>query len=268
MTDAIKEQIEHERELRRLQTLPRFAFADRELAKLFAKLIRQFPHTTEPEPEPKTPSKELVKWMRERNQVRRWNANIGRQAPVVESYDQLEGEWRDWFGVAIRYEQKVPYQDREDLRHTIILELALLRAKSQEPIPLYRAYRVASFMVADYYRQRAKLNTGLDCWHCSKAQRHKCREDDLYSECPKAIKLVSLDTVTIDSEGNRHTIKDTIADDHAIDLDQWLDTNIWLLGCPIRLIEIAHKKLEGKPLTTKERMYLSRYRRQTQKRPF
>lgn len=188
------------------------------------------------------------------------------EAIAEQSYEKLEGEWKDWLEVARRYEVKVPYQDRLDLRHTIILELARARAKSQESIPIYRAYRIASFMVADYYRQQKKLNTGLDCRHCSKAQRRQCKEHDLYSECPKLIKLVSLDTETIDAEGNRHTLKDTIADDHAIDLEAWLDASTWLLGCPTRLIELAHKRQEGIPLNETERRYFNRQKAKERKR--
>ncbi len=187
---------------------------------------------------------------------------------IEASYNQLDGEWRDWLEVAKRYEHKVPYQDRGDLRHTIILELALARQKTTEPIPLYRAYRIASFMVADYYRQQLKLNTGLDCRHCSKAKRQECKKHNLYSECPKLIKLVSLDTVTVDAEGNSFTLKDTIADDKAIDLDAWLDQTTWLLGCPTRLVEIAHKKRLGKPLSWSDYKYWERGLKKSQKALF
>ena len=180
------------------------------------------------------------------------------QSLAEQSYDKLDGEWLDWLEVAKRYEHKVPYQDRLDIRHTIILELALARQKTTEPIPLYRAYRIASYMVADYYRQQLKLNTGLDCRHCSKAKRQECKEHDLYSECPKLIKLVSLDTITIDAKGNSHTLRDTIADDNALDLDAWLDDKTFRLGCPIRLIELAHKKSIGKPLSWKDHKYWER----------
>lgn len=158
------------------------------------------------------------------------------------SYEGLEGDWLQWLEVATRYEVKVPTQDRADLRHTIILELALARSKATEPIPLYRAYRIASYMVADYYRQLKKLTTGIDCRHCSKEQRLECKEHYLYGECPKLIKLEYLDRERLDTEGNLVTVKDTLADDHAIDLDQWLDSETFLLGCPIRLIEIALKR--------------------------
>jgi len=183
-----------------------------------------------------------------------------------QSYSQLEGEWGEWLEIAKRYELKVPSQDRLDIRHTILLELALARLDSKKLIPKFRAYRIASFMVADYWRTRKRLTSGLDCAHCSKAQRARCKKEWLYSQCPKLIKLVSLDTVTIDADGNPHTLKDTLADDHAIDLDAWLDVTTWLLGCPARLIEIANKRIDGKPLNQADRQYLSRFRRREQKR--
>lgn len=188
------------------------------------------------------------------------------EAIAEQSYNQLEGDWQDWYQVAKLYERKVPYQDRQDIRHTIILELALARAKTNEPIPLYRAYRIASYMVADYYRQQRQLNTGLDCRHCSKAQRAKCQKDDLYSQCPQLIKLEYLEQEKVDAEGNRYTVKDTLADDHAIDLDAWLDASTWLLGFPTRLLEIAHKRKEGIPLTETERRYFNRQKAKELKR--
>jgi len=45
------------------------------------------------------------------------------------SYDRLDGEWRQWYETAHRFEHKVPAQDRGDIRHNIILELALARAR-------------------------------------------------------------------------------------------------------------------------------------------
>jgi hypothetical protein len=62
--------------------------------------------------------------------------------------------------------------------------------------------RIASYTVADYWFRHYKITNGLDCGHCSKAQRAKCKEDDLYSECPKAIKLEYLSKPIIDGEGN------------------------------------------------------------------
>lgn len=45
------------------------------------------------------------------------------------SYDRLDSEWRQWYETAHRFEHKVPAQDRGDIRHNIILELALARAR-------------------------------------------------------------------------------------------------------------------------------------------
>jgi len=188
----------------------------------------------------------------------------GRQhKPKIEaSYEGLGGEWLEWLEVARRYELKVPYQDRADIRHSIILELALARAKTTEPIPQYRAYRIASYMVADYWRSERKLNTGLDCRHCSKIQRQECKKHDLYSECPKLIRLEYLESERIDTDGNRVTIADTLADDTAIDLDRWLDINTFLLGCPLRLVELAYKRQAGTPLSEADRRYYNRHKAQ------
>jgi len=45
------------------------------------------------------------------------------------SYDRLDGEWLKCYETAHRFEHKVPAQDRGDIRHNIILELALARAR-------------------------------------------------------------------------------------------------------------------------------------------
>lgn len=183
---------------------------------------------------------------------------------IEASYEGLQGEWLEWLEVAKRYEVKVPTGERLDIRHTILLRLATVRQKTDQPIPLYRAYRIASYSIADYYRQEGRLNTGLDCKHCSTAQRRQCRKHNLYSECPKLIKLVSLDDQWVGSDGQVHSLLDTVADDQALDLDDWVDCKTWLEGCPTRLVEIALKVTEGKPLNAKDRKYLSRYRKKTQ----
>jgi hypothetical protein len=69
------------------------------------------------------------------------------------SYDRLDGEWLVWYQVAHRFERKVPSPDRADIRHSIILELALARRRDGQPIPLLRAYRIASLTIALYWRK-------------------------------------------------------------------------------------------------------------------
>jgi hypothetical protein len=55
------------------------------------------------------------------------------------SYDRLDGEWLVWYQVAHRFERKVPSPDRADIRHSIILELAMARRRDGQPIPILRA---------------------------------------------------------------------------------------------------------------------------------
>ena len=161
-------------------------------------------------------------------------------AAAEQSYDQLDGEWHHWLEVARWYEHKVPSQDRYDLRHDIMLRLAKLASKNgHNTLGQAAMCRVASYVVADYWRAHYKLTSGLDCGHCSTKQRRKCRSEWLYSECPKLIKLEYLSKLITDSEGNITELGELIADDHAIDLDAWLDAKTFKLGCPKRLIAIA-----------------------------
>jgi hypothetical protein len=193
-----------------------------------------------------------------------------RQAPSNgNGYDQLTDEWLTYYKVASRFSHKAQAQDREDLLHDIIITLAnVARNNGHKPFTEVAMYRVASVTVADYWRAQYKHTNGLDCGSCSKAQRRKCRSEDLYSECPKAIKLEYLSKPITDDDGNLTELGELIADDHAIDLDQWLDTKTFLQGCPQRLIGIAHKRLNGIPLDNSELIYLCRFRQKEQKRLF
>ena len=88
----------------------------------------------------------------------------------------------------------------------------------------------------------------------------------LYADCPKAIKLESLNKPIVDSEGNLTELGELIADDKAIDLDGWVSDSTWELGYPQRLVDIAYKLKGGYPLTNADMIYLCRYRKQEQKR--
>jgi len=128
-------------------------------------------------------------------------------------------------------------------------------------------YRIASRRHADYWRTQFKHSNGLNCSYCSKAQRHKCKEDWLYPDCPKAIKIEYLSKPIIDSEGNLTELGELIADDKSLDLDAWAnDTSLWEIGYKPRLVAIAYKLHRGEALTNADLLYLSRYRRQEQKR--
>ena len=117
------------------------------------------------------------------------------------SYDRLDGEWLTWYKVAHRMERKVPTIDRGDIRHSIILELALARRRDGDrPFTVAMMYRVASFVVADYWRKASRKPTifSLD------------REVDV---------------------GDTTGLANIIIDDNAIDITAWLDAKTWLLGC-------------------------------------
>ena len=130
----------------------------------------------------------------------------------------------------------MPAQDRGDIRHNIIIELSKARARDGKPIPIKRSYRIASLVVALYWRQETRKPL-----------------------------MISLDTEIANGDGDTIKLMDTIADDKAIDLSAWLDARTWLLGCPIRLVQIARKINDGDTLGKTDRQYLWRYRKREQK---
>ena len=180
------------------------------------------------------------------------------------------------------FSHKARVEDREDLLHTIIANLADAgRNNGHKPDNDSWMYRIASFTVADYWRAYYKLTNGLDCTYCNKAQRDKCKKEWLYSECPKAVKRESLNKPVMDDDGNLTEFGNLLADDQAIDLDAWLDAKTFLLGTPYqtgdggtrlasgqRLIAIAQKRVAGIPLNHREQSYLGMYRMRQQKRLF
>jgi hypothetical protein len=198
-------------------------------------------------------------------------SNVRRKQTPVHSngYDQLQGEWLAYYNVASRFTGKVKAEDKEDILHTIMATLAdVERNNRQKPFTEAVMYRIASRTVADYWFSHYSYNNGLDCKHCSKAQRRKCKEDYLYTECPKAIKLESLNKPIIDSEGRTTELGELIADDKALDLDAWVDARTFLLGFPQRLLLIADKLNSGQVLSPYERLYLCRFRKREQKALF
>ncbi len=182
-------------------------------------------------------------------------------------YDHLQGEWFAYYNVASRFTGRVKAEDKEDILHTIMATLAdVERNNGHKPFTEAVMYRIASRTVADYWRTYYKINNGLDCHTCSKVQRQKCKEDDLYTQCPKAIKLESLNKPIIDSEGNLTELGELIADDKALDLDGWVSSSTWEIGYKPRLVDIAYKLHRGEALTATDSQYLWRYRQHTQKR--
>jgi DNA-directed RNA polymerase specialized sigma24 family protein len=182
-------------------------------------------------------------------------------------YDQLEGEWLAYYQVATKFVYKAQAQDREDLLHIIMLNLAVAnRNNGHRPDNPSWMYRIASFTVAQYWRDYYRRTYGIDCGHCSNQQRRRCKANDLYSECPRAIRIESLQKPIADGDGHLTELGELISDDKAIDLAEWTDINTFLLGCPQRLIDIAEKRRDGIPLTKYEQLYLCRFWKKHQKR--
>ena len=182
-------------------------------------------------------------------------------------YDQLEGDYAVYYKVATKFCHKARFEDREDLLHTIILNLAHAhRSNGHKPDNPSWMYRIASFTVAQYWRDYYKRTLGVDCGHCSNPQRKKCKANDLYSQCPKAIRLEYLSKPIMGEDGQISELGELIADNKALDLAEWLDNKTFLLGCPQKLIDIAEKINNDETLTNAEMIYLCRFRKKAQKR--
>jgi len=186
---------------------------------------------------------------------------------IGNGYDQLPEPHLTYYRIASRFAHKVLAGDQEDLLHDIILHLnRVAQRKLEGGLPFSEAamYRTAEHVKDHYWYDLRKRTSGLDCGHCSKAQRRKCKEDWLYRDCSKAIKLDSLNKPIIDSEGNLTEFGDLIADDKALDLDAWVDARTFLIGIPQRLKRIALKLRDGEGLTGAEKFYLAKWRKREQ----
>ena len=184
-------------------------------------------------------------------------------------YDQLDGEYLTYYKVASRFAYQVLAEDTQDLLHTIIMTLAVAeRNNGHKPFTEAAMYRIASRAKADYWRDQYRHTNGLTCCNCSKAQRRKCKEDWLYPECPKAIKLEYLSKPVIGQDGELTELGELIADDKAIDLDAWVSDSTWEIGYPKRLVAIAYKLKAGIALTVADRKCLCKWRKREQKTLF
>jgi len=180
------------------------------------------------------------------------------------SYDQLEGDWGLFYKIAKYFIHKVRFEDRQDFLHDLMLEMAKVKAKYEvkgKPLTEAGLMRVASYEVSEYWVKQRRLTTWLDCGNCSIEQRRKCREELLYSDCPKYHQLISLNTVIEDGDGHKTELIEFIADDKAIDIVARLDARRILQGMPRRLVQIAFKKYAGYRLNGKEQDYLDHWRK-------
>ena len=145
----------------------------------------------------------------------------------------MELDWEKYSEVAAKFQHKAKYEDRDDLKHNIIVRLAeVARNNDHKPFNEGAMVRVASYVVMEY-------------WHAEKRNG----------------KVVSLNNEVNDWDGNGIELVDIIADDKALDLESWVDSRTWLLSCPKRLIQIASKRTTGVALTQTDHQYLWRYRK-------
>lgn len=158
-------------------------------------------------------------------------------------------------------------QDTQDLLHSILEALAAAECNNgHKPFTPGTLHRIARRCVADYWFGYYEMNNGLDCKHCSKTQRSKCKEDYLYTECPRAITLERLSKPVVDGEGSMTELGQLIADPASLDVEAWDRESLWQLGYKPRLVEIASKLKAGEPLSNGDRKYLWKYRRQSQRK--
>jgi hypothetical protein len=182
---------------------------------------------------------------------------------TVKPYQVSNLAWQEYIEIANKFQHKARFEDREDLRQDIILRLAEAGSNDgHKPDNDSWMYRIASFTVAQYWRDYYYLTNGIDCGHCSNQQRKKCKEQNLCPNyCPRAGNIESMSKPITDSDGNTIELWQTLADDNAIDLEAWLDAKTWLEGCPQRLVRIANKMVNDKPLSNAEMKYLCKWRK-------
>ena len=147
-------------------------------------------------------------------------------------------DWNKYRTIATKFQRKAKPEDREDLRQNIIVKLADIESKyngSGEHLTEGGMVRVASYTVLAYWRDIMRLPP-----------------------------ITSLNNTVDDGDGNETELYHMLADDKAIDVDDWLDAKLWLYRAPPRLVKIAYKKVSGLPLADSERKYLYEQRKKCQ----
>jgi hypothetical protein len=185
------------------------------------------------------------------------------------SYDRLDGDWALYYKVARGFVRRVKPEDRGDFLHDLLLVMAKVKAKYNligKPLSEAGLIRVACYEVADYWRKWFKRINGRECGQCSQTQRRKCREEDLYRECLKAIRMESLDKVIEDGNGDSTELHEMIADDNAVDVVARLEARLTLQSYPHRFVTVAYKKYAGYQLTKNEQQYYWREAKKAQKK--
>ena len=199
------------------------------------------------------------------------NPRLSRKPSLtIPDYHGLDGDWLAYYKVAQAYVGKVPTQDRDDVRHDIMLELDRATKRDGKPLPELRAYRIASFMVALYYRQLNRFSTRV-CVFGGNPTEPRCKGCANKSQDKRCVWLAvrpveRLDGEVIDPDGYKARLLDTVASGSIADMpDKWYDINQLKQSLPLRLVEIGYLKQDGKPLSGKDRKYLCKMLKRFQK---
>jgi hypothetical protein len=183
-------------------------------------------------------------------------------------YEELEGDWALYYKVGKGFAHRVKPEDREDFLHDLFLAFARVRAgydaKGKE-LSKGGLVRIAQYELADYWHRWFKRFNGTDCAHCSREQKAWCKRDNLYSECPKAVKMESLDRLVDDGNGDSTPLHEFIADDSG-DFVPRLEAKLTLNSYPRRFVQLALKRYAGYRLTDSEAHYYYRELKKAQKR--
>ena len=186
-------------------------------------------------------------------------------------YDNLSGDYASFYKVAKRFNHRVKPEDKEDFLHDLFIAFirvkAGYRAKGKE-LTEGGLMRVAKYELADYWRKHFKRVNGVECGRCAKEQRARCKESDLYRDCPKAIRMESLDRLVEDGNGDSTPFAEFIADDRAVDLLAMVEARFTLNSYPAKAVKLLYKRYAGYRLDNKEQVYLNRFRKRLQKTLF
>lgn len=143
-------------------------------------------------------------------------------------------DWSEYIKVATRFQRKVKPADKEDIVSDIILRCAEVESRyngSGEHLTEGGMMRIGGYVVLSYWRDLMRLPP-----------------------------IISLNETVNDDDGNETEFYQILADDRALNVDNWIDAKMWLAKAPTKLVKIAYKRMIGLPLTSAEYTYLCRAR--------
>lgn len=163
---------------------------------------------------------------------------------------ELDGDWATFAKIAGQFANKVPLQEREDLLHDIILEMAKVKRKYQakgKPLRGASLNLIAEHKLLWHFAKRRYRLFGLNCTHCTPEQRRECRMK-AYGECPKgkAHQVLSLNKIISYRDGSGHTERvELILVSRGFNLDARLDARSELKKLPRWVVKLGYRRYAG-----------------------